>query len=411
MKGKLGYFEDWMKRPARFSIRRRRLTWPGALYLLGALAFWGMGLWKAINLISLLASLLLVLWVMNFILAGRPARHLRLKRWIEEPIFAGAPATVHVEVINQSRKTLSGLRLVDRGPSHDQSWFAALFAGQEKHRFSHEIVPPRRGWYTGEPLRLVSSYPLGLMECRLTPEPARPVLVFPALGRLHRGRLRRWLSQAAESIGRIRRRPVRHPAAQSEFHGLREFRTGDSPRWIHWRTSAHRGELMVREFEEAPTDNLVLILDPWVPAEAESETAGTNTSPRWQNRSSPELEEAISLAATICWEWCRQKGDTLVLAVAGPAPQVVAGITGLNLANLALECLALLSGHTQKDDSALVERLSALSLPAAPTLVLTTRPTGLGDELARILHRPVTTLDVSAGLDYDFYEKASGHEA
>src|SRR5262249_49364986 len=61
---------------------------------------------------------------------------------------------------------------------------------------------------------------------------------------------------------RRRRRPRRHPTAQAEFHGLRAFRSGDSPRWIHWRTSARCGELMVREFEDVPPDHLVLVVEP-----------------------------------------------------------------------------------------------------------------------------------------------------
>ena len=36
-----------------------------------------------------------------------------------------------------------------------------------------------------------------------------------------------------------------------------------------------------------------------------------------------ELERLLSLAATICWEWCRQKGDDFALAVAGERPTVV----------------------------------------------------------------------------------------
>ena len=59
-------------------------------------------------------------------------------------------------------------------------------------------------------------------------------------------------------MGQARTVPRRHPAAQTDFHGLRTFQPADSPRWIHWRTSARRGELMVKEFEETPTDNLIL---------------------------------------------------------------------------------------------------------------------------------------------------------
>src|SRR5205814_7019129 len=44
-----------------------------------------------------------------------------------------------------------------------------------------------------------------------------------------------------------------------EFHGLREFRSGDDPRDIHWRTSARRGRPFVRELEEE-TGRIVMIV-------------------------------------------------------------------------------------------------------------------------------------------------------
>jgi uncharacterized protein (DUF58 family) len=237
------------------------------------------------------------------------------------------------------------------------------------------------------------------------------ILVFPALGRLHRGRLRRLLRQAAITLGRSRQRPRRHPTAQSQFHGLRAFRPGDSPRWIHWRTSARRGELMVREFEDEPTDDLVLVVEPWLPAaDANAWRAQVSVEddepPR---RSLVRLEEALSLAATICWEWCRHKGDRFVLAVAGTVPLLVDGITSREHALLMLECLAIHPGSAAPAADHLADRLAALSLPSAPILVVSTHPTSLGDTLAVRLHRPVATVDISARPGVDFFERASGH--
>src|SRR5207244_2817651 len=100
-------------------------------------------------------------------------------------------------------------------------------------------------------------------------------------------------------------------------------------------------ELLVREFEEMPSDNLVLIVEPWLPPNALS----PGNSPQERPDDAKQLLEiALSLAGTICWEWCRQKGDQLVLAVAGAEPGVIAGLTNQDLALNMLECLGVQDG-------------------------------------------------------------------
>ncbi len=106
------------------------------------------------------------------------------------------------------------------------------------------------------------------------------------------------------------RRGQRHDrsAQQVEYHGLRDYRSGDSPRWIHWRTSARRGELMVKEFEQQNEQDLAILIDPWLPR--------TKASPEQREA----MEQAISFAATLCLETCRYQGRRLVLGWTGAAP-------------------------------------------------------------------------------------------
>lgn len=47
----------------------------------------------------------------------------------------------------------------------------------------------------------------------------------------------------------------------TEPHGVREYREGESLRAVHWASSARRGRLMVREMEEPPRDDAVVVLD------------------------------------------------------------------------------------------------------------------------------------------------------
>jgi uncharacterized protein (DUF58 family) len=402
-----------MFRPAALKSRKSRLriTREGWLWLATAAFLLGLGWYKAINLLLLLAYPMLALWSLNLIVAWRRPRTLRAQRRTDGPVFACRPFRVELEVVNPHRTSQVGLHLRDDGPDHLLSWYVPQLGGREQARFQEELTVSRRGWYGGDTLRASSGYPFGLAERGLKVEADSPILVYPQLGQLHRGRLRRFLRQAALTLGRSRQRPRRHPAAQSQFHGLRAFRPGDSPRWIHWRTSARRGELMVREFEDEPTNDFVLAVEPWLPATDANAWRAQGLAPddAPPRRSLRNLEEALSLAATICWEWCRHQGDRFVLAIAGTIPLVVDGITGREHAQLMLECLAVHPGSPAPAADALAERLATLAPLSTPVLVVSTHPTRLGDTLAARLHRPVATVDVSARPGFDFFERAISH--
>ncbi len=49
--------------------------------------------------------------------------------------------------------------------------------------------------------------------------------------------------------------------AGMDYYGVREFRSGDPLRHVHWRTTARRGELVVREFERETGTPLVVLVD------------------------------------------------------------------------------------------------------------------------------------------------------
>jgi uncharacterized protein (DUF58 family) len=379
------------ERGAGTATPSRRLPREGVLWLVVATLLVAVGLYKAINLVALLGSVMLAAWALNALLAGRGLPGLRGRRRVHGPVFAGTPAAVLLEVSNPGRRPVPGVHLEDRGAAHAVHWFLPALAPGDSLRCRDDVTLPARGRYAWGEFTASSAYPFGLLRRSEALAPAEEVIVLPRLGQLHRGRFRQYLRLAGLSREWARREARRHLSAQSEFHGLRAFRSGDSPRWIHWRTSARCGELMVREFEDVPTDDLVLVLDPAAPAGP----AG-----------SPELEAAVSLAATVCWEWCRQRGDRLVLAVAGPTPAVLDGLTGPEHALRLLECLAVV--RPEPPDAAagppLVEALAGRPLPDAPVLVLGAAPGALGEALRPHVRRPVALLSAAGLADLGFYE-------
>jgi uncharacterized protein (DUF58 family) len=349
-----------------------QLTLPGLLWLLVAGLIVGLGIGKNINLLALLGTILLVIPLLNAFVAGRRLRGLRVQRRFDDLLFAGAPGRVELNLRNGTSRACQGVRLEDGTLGHLLAWYLDRVEGQSRRTCHGEVRLPGRGAHAWGPLVLSSGHPFGLVRRRVVVSGPVGVLVLPRPGRLNPEHLRRQLRGIDPHGERVRRRGWRHEAAQADFHGLRPFRPGDSPRWIHWRTSARRGELMVREFEDVPGDDLVLVLAPGL-----------------------QLDAVVDAAATVVWEWCRRRGDRLVL-VAGAARHE--GLTGPEHARALLERLATLG------PADLAGPLAALDdLPA--TLCVAVLCAG-GSELARQLEaelgRPVALLDVARASEWGY---------
>jgi uncharacterized protein (DUF58 family) len=131
------------------------------------------------------------------------------------------------------------------------------------------------------------------------------------------------------------RKQVRSPSRRGDFYGLREFRPGDDPRDIHWRASARRGRLFLRESEDESSRTVAIVLEDLV--EGDGEAADT------------AFEGAVSMAASLAVQLLR-RGFHVGL-VAGGSYLPPAG--NATQASQLLECLAL------------VQAGSARALPAA----------------------------------------------
>jgi uncharacterized protein (DUF58 family) len=140
---------------------------------------------------------------------------------------------------------------------------------------------------------------------------------------------------------------------------------------------------MVREFEDVPGDDLVLVLDP-------SGTPGAH------------FEQAVTLAASIAWEWCQRHGDRLVFVTASLRPEPVHGLTGPDLARRILESLALV-GPERSSPQATAASLRPLVPRTAGVVIVTAGPSSLHDALEGPLGRAVALLDASRPEELSFF--------
>jgi uncharacterized protein (DUF58 family) len=112
-------------------------------------------------------------------------------------------------------------------------------------------------------LTAVSAVPFGLLQARTVSLCPYAVVVHPRPVRARRVPVGRTAGAADGAAVLARSGP--------DLHGIREWRTGDSSRDVHWRSSARRGRLVVVEREE-PQEQALTMLVAGTPAAADWET-------------------------------------------------------------------------------------------------------------------------------------------
>jgi uncharacterized protein (DUF58 family) len=110
---------------------------------------------------------------------------------------------------------------------------------------------------------------------------------------------------------------------RGEFFGLRERRTGDDRRDVHWKSSARTGRLLVREYEDELARRVVIGVDNALPDDVREAFADGALIPAHQTQVSA-VERAISIAASLAAAYL-EVGWTVELACRGCH---VAGGTG-----------------------------------------------------------------------------------
>jgi uncharacterized protein (DUF58 family) len=112
-----------------------------------------------------------------------------------------------------------------------------------------------RGRYRFAGARAVFEDPFGLFRAESAAGGAATLLVFPRLVDLER--LFSEAGGAAQEGGRLLLRRT----TGFDLHSVRDYQEGESLRKVHWRTTARRGRLMVKELEDAPHDEVAVLLD------------------------------------------------------------------------------------------------------------------------------------------------------
>lgn len=205
-------------------------------------------------------------------------------------------------------------RLFADGISRDE---IDLAPGQQARVFI-EITPARRGVIRLHDLRVLLPDPLGLFQkCVKVPSPSASLTVLPRRYPLPPVRLPG--GAAFKISGDANTNAI---GTSGEFVGLRDYRSGDPLRQIHWKSWARTGRPIVKELEDTFYPRYGLVLD----------TLSTD-------RNDDIFEEAVSVAASFAAEIDTSESLLDLMFIKNEAHIVTAG-RGVARAEKLLEVLA-----------------------------------------------------------------------
>jgi len=342
--------------------RRHRFMMPveGYVYVIVMIVLFVGSLLGRSNPLMLVFALLAGPFVVGGGITFSMLRGLRVARNIPRRAMAGEPFSVEVSLTNPKRWLSAWLMTVRDRVDNGREYLSPeiLFTcvrGRQTQTGRYQLRLRERGRYRFGPLQVNSRFPLGLVERGLVLSVGDDILIAPEIGRLSSGWRRRMLS-ATELVNNAR---ARVGSFHDDFHRIREYRSGDEPRTIHWRTTARRNELMVREFRESRDRHLIILLDAWLPEHATGE----------QIR---RIEYTISLAATIAHDHLRNgRGDDLFVAMCGRSFRQWGGSTNLREQDELLDQLALLMPAPSASLEQLVRAAHREQTPHSRTVLVT----------------------------------------
>lgn len=224
-----------------------------------------------------------VVLVAVLLVVARSQRIGVVRRLSASTVPAGQAVGVTLELTNPTPYPITGLEWADVVPAElgaaSGGRLPALSARGytgSRTRLRYNLTAARRGAVRIGPLALRATDPFGLCRHDGTIGPVERLVVLPEITALGGG------VTAGGGSAEAALRAALTGRGQDDVIA-REYRQGDALRHVHWRATAHRGELMVRQEQQEDEAVAVVLLD--------------NREEAW--RSTAAFEWAVSFAASV----------------------------------------------------------------------------------------------------------------
>ncbi|XZE21730.1 DUF58 domain-containing protein [Pirellulaceae bacterium SH449] len=282
---------------------------------------------RNVNLLIILAGTMIGFLLIQWRVSARSIYGITARRKLPRNMQARKPFDVEVSVTNPKR-FLGAWWIVVEERMTKQSQLSLVGGAAQTIGMLFSTLPPRstriqryqcivpnRGAYQFLGMEITTRFPLGLMKGILPPSGQDSIIVQPAIGKL----LPSWTDLFETKRAGARHRQSRSISDEGEFFGLRSYRPGDSPRLIHWRSSARFGELMVKQFQRTETREFVIVLD-LSPLDPEETGSVEKTNGRKAADALQYEDLAVEFVSSMAQHICASNHAVLTVAIADADP-------------------------------------------------------------------------------------------
>ena len=243
----------WSDRHLRLTLTGLGLQYLGALLAVAAFA-----INTGNNLLYLVFSLMLGLFLVSGVLSRRALQGVRVAGLEAGNLFARVRGGLRLKLEVADRRRVRGLELhLELAGCAVEPGFLPAAAPAGETLVVLQTRPSHRGWAQASRLELRTRFPFGLLEKSRFLPLGEEVLILPH-PRTPPAKPATWRGEGQRTVAQ---------AGSVSPEGSRPLRQGDPPGRVNWKRTAQRGVPWVRTFEEDRPRGLHLRLDltAWAP--------------------------------------------------------------------------------------------------------------------------------------------------
>jgi uncharacterized protein (DUF58 family) len=212
------------------------------------------------NLLLLVTGMFVGIVFFSLRTASGSLSGLTIERFVPDTTVCGQSPTVGYRLRNIRRRKVRSIWIRETGFDTSRLALPDIYVPsiepQSELFIERTSAALHRGPVEFSAVELCTRFPFGLIEARRRTAAPQSMLVLPALLSI-RNPIFRPLDRHIGTGNRVER----NRSGVDDFLGLREYRIGDNPRWIHWRRSASAGRLVVREMFPFASAQCAVVVD------------------------------------------------------------------------------------------------------------------------------------------------------